>query len=324
MDKILASVFGAMVFFMALSLRAETPLETALLQAVQDAHFERVIDFGADNENPSAAARTGPVAAPIAHPPNVNVAVIQLDAEGRRVDEAYVLLSRDYPDGLVVPLDKDRGAINVRFLRWDIDRSDGRAFWRGDLHHLTTKGWTNNPALTAADDLVPGRTDAPYQFMVPYPASLFKILIAFHVMRMIDAGKLGLDTEFTYAVGGAKPEPRRIRDWLEPMIVVSDNHATGALLKMLHERGEIEPLNREFRELNLGTLQINGTSAETGQNWQPGLIHMTAYDVARLFWLIEGGPGELWRGAGGQPVTAGSLVRCLTHIPEKAVVRPGF
>jgi Beta-lactamase enzyme family len=324
MDKILALVFGAMIFFMALSLRAETPLETTLLQAVQNAHFERVIDFGADNKSPPAPARSGPVAAPIAHPPNVNVAVIQLDVEGRCVDEAYVLLSRDYPDGLVVPLDKDRGAISVRFLRWDSDRSDGRAFWRSDLHHLTTKGWTNNPALTAADDLVPGRPDAPYQFMVPYPASLFKILIAFHVMRMIDAGKLGLDTEFTYAVGGARPEPRRVRDWLEPMIVVSDNHATGALLKMLHERGEIEPLNREFRELNLGTLQINGTSAETGQNWQPGLIHITAYDVARLFWLIEGGPGELWHGAGGQPVTADLLSDASRAYLKKLLSDQGF
>jgi hypothetical protein len=31
---------------------------------------------------------------------------------------------------------------------------------------------------------------------------------------------------------------------------------------------------------------------------------MTAIDVARLFWLIDGGPGTLWQGADGKPVTA--------------------
>src|ERR1035437_6583260 len=34
---------------------------------------------------------------------------------------------------------------------------------------------------------------------------------------------------------------------------------------------------------------------------------MTAFDVARLFWIIDGGPGECWRGANGQPVTAKRL-----------------
>src|SRR5262249_4433401 len=117
--------------------------------------------------------------------------------------------------------------------------------------------------------------------------------------RMIDAGKLTLDTEYTYAVADEKLDARKIRAWLDRMITVSDNHATRALLKMFHERGEIEPLNRTFRDLNLATLQINGTSAADGKNWSPGQIHMTAFDTARLFWIIEGGPGELWRGADG-------------------------
>ena len=124
----------------------------------------------------------------------------------------------------------------MRFLRWDIERSDGGTFSRADGRQLTTKGWTNNPPLTDADDIVPGRTNAPYQFMAPYPASLFKIMVAFHVMRMIDSGKISLDTEYVYEIAGAKPEPRKIRDWLEPMITVSDNYATSALLKMLHDK----------------------------------------------------------------------------------------
>ena len=304
MDKKSAPSLLALLCAAALSVRAETPLETALLAAVRAEHFERVIDFGAGNENRPVKAHLGLPARQIAQPPNVNVAVIQFDAGGHMVDRAYVVLSRDYPDGLIVPLDKNAGASGVRFLRWDIERSDGGTFAREDGHQLTTKGWTNNPPLTGADDIVPGRTNAPYQFMAPYPASLFKSLVAFHVMRMIDAGKLALDTEYIYAVTNAKPEPRKIRDWLDPMITVSDNHATSALLKMLHDGNEIEPLNREFRELNLGTLQINATSAADGRGWTPGQIHMTAFDAARLFWIMDGGAGEFWQDANGRPVTA--------------------
>ena len=306
MEKKLTCILAALLGTLTLGAHAETPLETAVLQAVRDAHFEGVIDFGAASEGHPVRAQPNQPAQPVTHLPNVNVAVIELDAEGRMVDRAYVLLSRDYPDGLIVPLDQNAGANSVRFLRWDSERADGGTFSR-DGHQLTTKGWTNNPPLTDADDIVPGREQAPYQFMASYPASLFKSMVAFHVMRMIDAGKLTLDTEYVYAVADARPETRKIRDWLEPMITVSDNHSASALLKMLHDRNEIEPLNREFRDLNLGTLQINATSALDGKGWAPGQIHMTAFDVARMFWIIDGAPGEMWLGADGKPVTAALL-----------------
>lgn len=324
MEKKNALPLAALFSAVTMCARAETPLETALLAAMRDEHFERVIDFGAGNENRPVKAHLGLPAQQVAHAPNVNVAVIQLDAEGRMVDRAYVLLSRDYPNGLIVPLDKNSGASSVRFLRWDIERFDGGTFARDDGHQLTTKGWTNNPPLTGADDIVPGRTNAPYQFMAPYPASLFKSMVAFHVMRMIDAGKIFLDSEYVYSVAGAQPEPRKIRDWLDPMIAVSDNHATSALLKMLHDKNEIEPLNREFRELNLGTLQINATSAADGRGWSPGQIHMTAFDVARLFWIIDGGPGELWSDADGKPVTRNLLSDSSRAFLKKLLSEQGF
>ena len=324
MEKRITLTFAALLWVLSPVAGAQTPLETALLSAVRAGHFEQVIDFGAGNESRPVKAHLGVVAPQIAHPPNVNVAVIQLDAGGRMVDRACVLLSRDYPDGLVVPLDKDAGADGVRFLRWDVERFDGGTFSRADGHQLTTKGWTNNPPLTEADEIIPGRTNAPYQFMAPYPASLFKSMVAFHVMRMIDAGKLTLDTEYVYAIAGAKPEPRMIRDWLDPMVTVSDNHATSALLKMLHDKNEIEPLNREFRELNLGTLQINATSAADGRGWSPGQIHMTAFDVARLFWIIDGGPGVLWSGADGRPVTANLLSDASRTFLKKLLSEQGF
>jgi len=51
MEKKIALACAALFCAVIVPVRAETPLETALLNAVRDAHFERVIDFGAGNEN---------------------------------------------------------------------------------------------------------------------------------------------------------------------------------------------------------------------------------------------------------------------------------
>jgi hypothetical protein len=322
--------------------QAGSPLENALLTAVRDAHFENVLDFGAGNEETPVSALRGEPAKKIARPPNVNVAVLQLDEQGNLVDRAYVILSRDYPDGLIVPLDDNLGAGSVRFLRWDIDRSNGGTF-SSKGEKLSAKGWTNDPPLTEADDLVPGRTNAQYIFAVPYPASLFKSMIAFHVMRMIDAGKISLDFEYNYQPPNTKPDTRKIRDWLEAMVTVSDNHATQALLKMFHDKNEIEPLNREFRELNLPTLQINQTDPKTGRGWDTAQINLTAWDIARMFWLINGGADKYWNDASGNPIATNILSEasrtflkqtlseqafnnCLTtaNMPGAKNVRPGI
>ena len=34
--------------------------------------------------------------------------------------------------------------------------------------------------------------------MAPYPASLFKIIVAFRIMRLVDLGQLSLDQTYTY------------------------------------------------------------------------------------------------------------------------------
>src|ERR1700743_1304517 len=112
MRKISVLFFSGIVLTFAASPHAETQPESALPKAVRDAHFERVIDFGAGNDSHPIKPHT------ITQPPNVNVAVIQFGADGRMVDRAYVLLSRDYPDGLVVPLDDTLGLGNVRLIRW--------------------------------------------------------------------------------------------------------------------------------------------------------------------------------------------------------------
>ena len=201
MGLLITTIIPAMICTAAVA-RAESPLAKALLSAVREARFEQVIDFGPANEDRNIAPGS---AKRIAHAPNVDLAVIQLDAGGRAVAWANVLLSRDYPDGLVVPVDLNAGAASVRFRRWDIERWNGGNFKPGNEAPETIKGWTNHPPLTEADDIVPRRTHAPHQFMAPYPASLFKLLVAFLAMRMVDAGIVALDTAYTYAVTNAPP-----------------------------------------------------------------------------------------------------------------------
>ncbi|WP_143195693.1 serine hydrolase [Archangium sp. Cb G35] len=272
-------------------------LETELLNAVRKAGFDQVRDWRHKGER-------------IAHPPNVDVAVIELDAEGRPVAAANVLLSRDYPRGKAVPIDaRTLGTPSVRFTRWNLERWDGQ------------KGWADAPAK---DDLEPGHEKAPLRFMAPYPASLFKILIAYGVMKRVDRGELTLDTRYRFLRDTVDKGERPLRGWLEPMIVESDNGSTEALVKLLHERGAMEELNAEYAALGLGTLQVNGTSPVTGRNWQPGSIHMTALDTARLFLLINGGPGVLWRTREGRAVTAAELSEPARNFLKKLLADQGY
>ncbi|MCA1709499.1 MAG: hypothetical protein LC808_41960 [Actinobacteria bacterium] len=78
-------------------------------------------------------------------------------------------------------------------------------------------------------------------------------------------------------------------------------------------------MHAELRDLGLGTLQINGTFPWNGRNWQPGQIHMTSMDTARLLWLIEGGSGTLWTRPNGAPVRA-SLLSATSRTYLKALL----
>lgn len=293
---------------------APSGLSRLVLRSVRNARFDQVVDYGPYNEACPGAAFCPPTAPRIAYTPNVDVAVIELDRNGRLQDVANVLLSRDYPSGLLVPLNQNYVAQSVRWLRWDIDRWNGGTFSDETGQQLTTKGWRNNPPLTVADNILPGRSVARSPFMVPYPASLFKLLIAYQIMRLVDAQTLSLDQLYAYPfgtdpAGKAGPETRSIGDWMSPMITYSDNLSTRALVKLLHDLNQVDAMNAEFRALGLGTLQVNGTSPTTGGNWLPGQIHMTAIDTVRLLWLIDGASNNrvLWRRPGGRAVTPAEL-----------------
>src|SRR5438105_200582 len=84
-------------------------LEAALLEAVRTQRFDRVVDFG-PVEGACPGSSWCPSPAPtVAHVPNIDLAVIALDGRGRPRAAADVLLARDYPHGIGVPIGDDLG-----------------------------------------------------------------------------------------------------------------------------------------------------------------------------------------------------------------------
>jgi len=282
-------------------------LESALLRALRAQRFDQVVDFG-PVEGACPGSSWCPSPAPtIAHTPNVDLAVIALDDEGRPRAVADVLLSRDYPDGVGVPVGDDLGTDDVRWRRWNPDRWNGGTFSEKDGSKATTVGWKDDPPLSPADDIVPGREKAPLEFMAPYPASMFKLMVAFHTLRLVDRGAIDLDRPYRYDPPDGPAMTRTTRELLDRMITESDNDSARALIKQIHDLGQMDALNAGFRDLDLPTLQVNGTDPASGANWSIGQITMTSLDTARLLLLVNGAPGVLWRTPAGKPVRADVL-----------------
>jgi len=288
---------------------AQSPAERVLLDAVRTAGFDRVLD----------GDRTFPYPA-IPYAPNVDVAVIRLDAEGRPVDAAQVLLDRDHPQGVAVPIGPGLDGSAVRYRRWDLDRFDGD----------NGASWTD--PYDDADDVVPGRQGAPLQFLSPYPASAFKAVVGFWVARLADRGELGFADDLTYDSGGvdtrlcgaAGATTQTIGEWLDQMLSYSSNRATCALLKLLHDRDEVDAMNAGMAALGMPSLQVNGTNPATGGSWNPGQIHMGALDAAKLMLLVRGGAGPLFRGADGAPVTREALGENARRVLRRSLEEQGF
>jgi hypothetical protein len=285
-------------------------LQQALIEALAAQHFDQVVDFGPVEEACPGAAWCPPEAPRIAHTPNIDLAVITLDASGRPTGAADVLVSRDHPRGMAVPIGSDLGTDAVRWRRWNTDRWNGGTFSDTNGSQLTTMGWDDNPPFTSADDIVAGRDDAPIQFMEPYPASTFKLLVAFHTLRLVDDGVIDLDKPYTYTPAETGVAlSRTSREWLDKMITESDNDSAKALIKQLHDLDEMDGLNDELRDLGLGTLQVRGTDPATGGNWGVGQLTLTSLDAARLLLIVNGSPGVLWRTPEGRAVRADVLSR---------------
>jgi len=257
-------------------------LARLLLERLRDVDFGGVIDLG--RRTPGLPAPT------VDRTPHVDVAVIALDADRQAVAAANVQQSRDAPRGRVVPLGADLAALETDFRAWDLAR------WED----LTPEDYTARP-YPQGSALVPGAEGVP--FMSPYPASVFKLLVAVQVLRSVDAGRLDLAertvnrTPETEGIEGrslpAQGAEPTVEQALDAMITYSDNVSTCLLLQQLHVLGQLDAddnaLNATFARLGMPTLQVNGTDPMTGTRWGVGEIHMTAMDTARLLLLLQGG-----------------------------------
>lgn len=265
---------------------------------MQDQHFELTPDFQQNGGNP------------IQEPPSVDVAVIAFQ-EGCDPAYANVLMSRDAPEGLVVEIDP--GTLEVQGINWKKDQ-DG----------LWNKGadWD----AFVLEDLVAGTSGMRYP--VPYPASLLKLMTGLKIIQLVDQGVLALDQPYTYLGGQTKT----IHEWMDEMIPASSNEATFAMLKLLHDLGEIVsivPPNQQnlpcvqqterteivnttndlLASLGLDTLQMSRTRACDGSFYNSagsgvGWHHMTAWDTARLLWLLDTAAPEAGWLVEGAPVDA--------------------
>ena len=242
------------------------PLAQALIHAV------RQQDFGATPDKMLAGR-------PVQAFPSIDLALVAFP-RGRAPRWANVLFSREHPAGVAAHIGEQAGA--VQHLRFDADQQGA-----GGVSVAWQPGsdWSRLPWR-------PLHGSGPQRLVAPYPASLLKLMVAVGVGMAVDAGRA------TWA---------EVLPALEPMITVSDNDATDTCVALLHRVGLIDALNPRFQALDLPTLQINRTTAaggwRNGQGSGVGHIHMTAWDTARLLWLLDAdAPAAPWLPASTPPL----------------------
>lgn len=233
------------------------PLAEALRQAVL------AQDFGSTAD----AMRGG---APVRHFPSLDLAVVAFPP-GAAPRFANLLFSREQTQGVVAEIDDRAGPVrNVHYLA-DQRNADFDSFlWFPD------SDWSRIEFDTLAG------AGAAHRFVVPYPASLLKLMVAVGVALGVEGGRF---------------------DWpaqtVEDMIVVSDNDATTTLVALLHRHRLIGPLHERLAACGLTTLRLDGTRADGGWGNRAGAgvgrIQMTAWDTLRLLWLLDAdAPSPPW------------------------------
>ncbi len=178
----------------------------------------------------------------------------------------------------------------------------------GAVLGIVTADGTRATRVAGAAQLEPVREDLSRETWFDL-ASLTKVIFTTTaILRLVDEGRIDLDEDYRYAPSDGPSMTRTTREFLDRMITESDNDSAKALLKQLHDLGEVDRLNAELHDLGLGTLQIRGTDPASGAKWGIGKITMTSLDSARLLLLLGGGPGVLWRTEGGKRVRADDVL----------------
>jgi hypothetical protein len=300
---------------------------TFLQDAMNDVRFEQVLDL-APPASPQARTLAGVVdkdaktvadyarlfaaaadPKPIVQQPQLDVTVLELDRRGRPVSSGTVLMSPQYPRGIAVPVDQNFHTDQVRYRQWD------------------DAGWYANQGKGTID-IVPGRENAPIDFMLPYPASVLKLMVTFGVLRLVDKGEIKLDDTYAYQpttlsslCGG--PTSNTIGAYMDASITSSSNAASCALVKLLHDRGAVDELNQTFQDLGLETIQLKNTNPANGGRWS-NPVTMSSLDTAKLLALVNGVHGTAWTAPNGSPVTGEVLSSASRQVFKKLLDEQGF
>ncbi len=278
----------------------DADLAAALLAAVKAQDFASTADglFGK---------------APIGRFPSIDLAVVAF-AEGRAPLAANVLFSREHPQGLVAAFADACGAVrNIHTLQDHTDAAGESYLW------LPHTDWQRVPFSTLAGDRCAPRVVAPY------PASLLKVMVLTGIAHGIDGGRLQWGMPWEH-----DGQALAVRDWAEDMIVVSSNRATSAMVALLHHAGLIRreahgeahnAVNALFAAAGLATLRLTDTRADGG--WTNGAgsgvghIHMTAWDTARLLWLLDAeAPPAPWRAKDAPPLLSPACTQVVREMLE--------
>ena len=281
-------------------------LAQALLHAVRAQHFEATPD----------RLRGG---APLSHFPSLDLALVAFPQNAPPVC-ANVLFSREHPHGLVADIAPAAGAVqNIAYLADRTDPTDAQ---------LRSDAWLPDADWSCLH-FEPLAGSGPQRFVAPYPASLIKLMVAVGVARQVDAGTCAWDTPATHA-----GRTRAAADWAEDMIVFSCNDSTSALVALLHAQGAIlrtaehevhNALHQAFEAQDLTTLRLADTRADGGWGNAAGAgvghLQMTAWDSARLLWLLDAdAPAAPWL-APGTPalVSSASRARIRAWLEDQAL-----
>lgn len=263
--------------------------------------------------------------------PSIDLAVILFPAEATKpIQVGHVLLARHLPQGYVPRHDPE--TLGVTDVRWCRDQGpEGR--W--DELIWTPRTWAS---------LLPGQPGV--DFISPYPASVLKLMVGVGVMQAVEQGRIDLDQDLEY-----KSIPQPISRWMEQMLQLSDDRATFVLIKLLHDLGviqtqeaqpdrpcaerqqrqdQVNQLNASLACRGLLTLQLNSTRACDGSFYNQagsgvGEIHMTAWDTARLLWLLDpDAPPPAWKTPAGDLVPPLLSPLSQRYLVEQLLGEQGF
>lgn len=229
----------------------------------------------------------------VAHFPSIDLALVAFPRQAPPV-WANVLFSREHPQGVVADIGSDAGPL--RNVHFDADVRDDQ--------QRSVAWWPDSDWQQLHFPPLWGR--GPIRFVAPYPASLAKLMVAVGVARLVDRHDASWSDPLEYA--GAV---HSIEQHGEDMITVSGNNSTSALVAMLHRSGILgpagDPLHDAFALYGLPTLRFENSRPDGGWGNVAGAgvgqLQMTAWDTARLLWLLDAdAPPAPWLARGMPPL----------------------